>query len=162
MTEDKPVTQTMPPTAPGIDDQFPDHLPRWLEAVSRRLTADLGRQVIRQPFPELRGNQRRILSMIPPDGARITDLAHLANMTKQSLGEFIDVLEHSGFVMSRRSAADGRVRIVSRTQAGDDAVAASRKAIDVVEQQWRAEIGADRYDTMKDALRELGRDAFRS
>jgi DNA-binding MarR family transcriptional regulator len=129
--------------------------------VSRRLTADLGNQVIRLPFRELRGNQRRILSMIPPDGASITDLARLAGMTKQSLGEFIDGLEHSGFVVSRRSEADGRVRVVSRTQAGDDAVAVSRQAIDVVERQWRAEIGAARYDAMMAALRDLGRDALR-
>lgn len=113
------------------------------------------------PFPELRGNQRRILSMIPPDGARITDLARLAAMTKQSLGEVIDGLEQSGFVASRRSAADGRIRIVSRTQAGNDVVAASRKAIDVVEQEWRTEIGAARYAAMMDALRDLGRDAIR-
>jgi DNA-binding MarR family transcriptional regulator len=161
MTEDKPWAQTSPQTPSGSDDPLPDHLPRWLEAVSRRLTADLGNQVIRLPFRELRGNQRRILSMIPPDGARITDLARLAGMTKQSLGEFIDGLEHSGFVVSRRSEADGRVRVVSRTQAGDDAVALSRKAIDVVEKQWRAEIGAARYDAMMAALRDLGRDALR-
>jgi DNA-binding MarR family transcriptional regulator len=161
MTEDKPGARTFPDGTPASGDPLPDHLPRWLEAVSRRLTADLGKQVVRELFPTLRGNQRRILSMIPPAGARITDMAFLADMTKQSLGEVVDGLERSGFVASRRSTADGRLRIVSRTQKGDDAVAASRRAIDVVEQQWRAELGAARYEAMMDALRELGRDQLR-
>jgi DNA-binding MarR family transcriptional regulator len=160
MTEGKPVARNLPPAAPGTDDPLPDHLPRWLEAVSRRLSADLGKQACGQ-FPELRGRYRRILQMIPPGGVRITDLARLAGMTKQALGEFIDGLEQSGFVVSRRSAADGRVRIVSRTRSGDDAAAATQQAIETVENQWRAELGAARYDAMMAALRELGRDAIR-
>jgi DNA-binding MarR family transcriptional regulator len=160
MTEDKGEARTFPPATPGSDDPLPDHLPRWLEAVNRRLSADLGKQV-RGEFPELRGNHRRILQMIPANGARITDLAHLAGMTKQALGELIDGLERSGFVASRRSAADGRVRIVSRTRSGDDAVAATQEAIDAVEKRWRTELGAARYDAMMAALRALGRDALR-
>jgi len=36
--------------------------------------------------------------MIPGEGIRISDLAALAQMTKQALGEFADWLEQSGFV----------------------------------------------------------------
>ena len=163
MTEDKPATQGFPATAHrphAADFPLPDHLFRWLEAVTRRLSADIG-LTARTQFPELRRSQRRILQMIPPAGVRITDLARLADMTKQALGEFIDGLEESGFVDSRRSATDGRVRMVSRTQAGDDAAAETLHMIEVVEQQWRAELGAARFDAMKDALRELGRDVPR-
>jgi DNA-binding MarR family transcriptional regulator len=160
MDEDKPGTQTSRSAAPSADDYLPDHLPRWLEAVSRRLSAEIGKH-IGGPSPELRGSHRRILQMIPPNGARITDLARVANMTKQSLGELIDGLEQSGLVASRQSPTDGRVRIVSRTQAGDDVAAASQKVIAAVERQWRSELGAARFDAMKAALRELGRDVLR-
>jgi DNA-binding MarR family transcriptional regulator len=160
MTEGKAGTQVSRGTEPGTGDSLPDHLPRWLEAVSRRLSADLGTRLHGQ-FPELRGSHRRILQMIPPGGIRITDLAALAGMTKQSLGEFIDGLERSGFVVSRRHEADARVRIVSRTQSGDAATAETQAAIASVEQQWRAELGADRYDAMFAALRDLGRDVLR-
>ena len=143
-------------------DPLPDHLPRWLEAVSRRLSADLGTRIRgRGQFPELRGSHRRILQMIPPEGIRITDLAALAGMTKQALGEFIDGLERSGFVASRKHETDGRVRIVSRTPSGDAATAEALAAIASVAEQWRAELGADRYDAMMAALRDLGRDELR-
>jgi DNA-binding MarR family transcriptional regulator len=167
MTERKPVRQVRRRSEPGTGrppsdhrDPLPDHLPRWLEAVSRRLSAELGAQ-LRGPSGELRGSHRRILQMIPPEGIRITDLAALAGMTKQSLGEFVDGLERTGFVVSRRHEVDGRVRIVSRTQSGDVAAEEAQAAIAAVEQRWRTELGADRYDAMFAALRDLGRDVIR-
>ena len=140
---------------PFPDDALPDHIARWLEMVTRRLRAELAARGMTD-FPELRGSHRRILQMIPPQGIRITDLALLAGMTKQALGEFVDWLERAGFVASGRDPADGRVRLVTRTGRGDAAAATAQQAIEAVEQAWRAEIGADRYETMKQAMRELG------
>jgi DNA-binding MarR family transcriptional regulator len=150
MTEGKPST----------DDTLPDHLPRWLEAVSKRLHAELGARAGGQ-FPELRGSHRRILQMIPPCGIRITDLAALAGMTKQALGEFVDRLEESGYVTSGRDRTDGRVRLVLRTPLGDAAANAAQQAIASVEKLWREEIGPANYDVMKQALRQLGQDSFK-
>jgi DNA-binding MarR family transcriptional regulator len=146
---------------PVAVDHLPDHLPRWLEAATRRLYADLALAVAaRGAFPDVRGSQRRILQMIPPDGIRITDLAALAGMTKQALGEFVDTLESAGYVGSRSDERDRRVRLVSRTTRGDEAAEASSAAIASVESAWRAEIGPARYDAMMSALRELGRDGI--
>jgi DNA-binding MarR family transcriptional regulator len=144
---------------PLPEDPLPDHVARWLEAVGRRLRAELGAQPV-PGLPGLRGSHRRLLQMIPPDGIRITDLAAMAGMTKQSLGEFADWLEQEGFVVSRKDERDGRVRLVSRTAAGDAAAAAASTAIAEVERQWRSELGADRFDVMMQALRDLGRDAI--
>jgi hypothetical protein len=49
---------------------------------------------------------------------------------------------------------------VSRTAAGDAAAAAASTAIAEIERQWRSELGADRFDVMMQALRDLGRDAI--
>ncbi len=146
---------------PPANDALPDHVARWLEAASKRLYADIRAQGP-LAFPELRGSHRRILQMIPPQGVRITDLALIAGMTKQALGEFVDWLERSGFVRSGRDAADGRVRLVTRTDRGDAAAEAARLAIAAVEREWRKEVGAEAFDTMKQALRQLGRDSFRA
>jgi DNA-binding MarR family transcriptional regulator len=143
------------PAEPPAGDVLPDHIARWLEMVTRRLRAELVAHGMRD-FPELRGSHRRILQMIPPRGIRITDLALLAGMTKQALGEFVDWLEEARFVSSGRDPADGRVRLVKRTDRGDAAAATAQRAIEEVERAWRAEIGADRYDAMKQAMRELG------
>jgi len=144
---------------PAAEDALPDHLARWLEAASRRLHADLQAHGT-LAFPELRGSHRRILQMIPAQGVRITDLARIAGMTKQALGEFVDWLEQSGFVRSGRDPADGRVRLVTRTDRGDAAAEAATLAIAAVEREWRKEVGAETFDTMKQALRQLGRESF--
>src|ERR1700722_17166433 len=117
------------------DDGLPDHLARWLEAVSKRLHAELGERGMRV-FPGRRASHRRVVQMLPPLGIRITDLALLAGMTKQALGEFVDGLEGSGFVSSRRDPADGRVRLVTRTAQGDQAAGTAQRSIEDVEQAW--------------------------
>lgn len=141
-------------------DALPDHLARWLEAVSRRLHSELGTGV-RDEFPELRGSHRRILQMIPGEGIRVTDLAAMAKMTKQALGEVADWLEGSGFVRSQRDDADRRVRRLFRTDLGDKAADATQRAIASIEAQWRQEIGPRPYDAMKQALRKLGQDRLK-
>ena len=99
--------------------------------------------------------------MIPREGIRITDLAAMAQMTKQALGEFADWLEGAGFVRSQRDDTDRRVRRLFRTDLGDKAADATQRAIDSIEAQWRQEIGPEPYDTMKQALRQLGRDSLK-
>ncbi len=143
------------------EEHLPDHLPRWLEALSRRLAADLGAQVSASGlFTDVRGSERRILQMIPPGTIRITDLAAVAGMTKQALGEFVDRLEEAGIVRSGKDRADGRVRLVSRTALGDAVATATAQAIAAVENQWRAEIGSGPYEAMLDAMRRLGSASF--
>jgi len=143
-------------TVPAGD--LPDHLPRWLEAVNRRMFSDLGTQARNTgQFLEVRGSERRILQMITVGQIRITDLASMAGMTKQSLGEFVDRLEEAGLVRSSRDPSDGRVRLISRTDRGDAVARATDQAIAAVENRWRQEIGSAAYDAMMSALRQLGR-----
>jgi DNA-binding MarR family transcriptional regulator len=149
--------KSWPPGDAPAADRLPDHLPRWLEAVSRRLSADLGMQVASSGlFTGVRGSDRRILQMIPPGTIRITDLAALAEMTKQALGEFVDRLEQAGLVSSGKDPSDGRARLVSRTALGDAVATATAEAIEAVENRWRAEIGPDAYEAMLAAMRRLG------
>jgi DNA-binding MarR family transcriptional regulator len=122
------------------------------------MSADLGRQVTGSgEFLDVRGGERRILQIIPDGQVRITDLAVVAGMTKQALGEFVDRLEEAGLVRSSKDPSDGRVRLVSRTDRGDTVSHATNRAIAAVENQWRREIGPAAYDAMKSALRQLGR-----
>jgi DNA-binding MarR family transcriptional regulator len=155
MTPRKTRPEATSSAAPEGD--LPDHLPRWLEAVTRRMATELGTQARQDGvFLEVRGSDRRILQMITVGQIRITDLAAVAGMTKQSLGEFVDRLEHAGLVRSSKDPSDGRVRLISRTDRGDAVARATDQLIRTVESRWRREIGSAAYDAMMSALRHLG------
>ena len=152
---------TGPAAGAPVAGDLPDHLPRWVETVSRRMSADLGRQVMNTgEFLEVRGSEKRILQMVLAGPIRITDLAAMAGMTKQALGEFVDRLEAAGLVRSGKEPSDGRVRLVSRTDHGDAVASATGQAIAAVENQWREEIGPAAYEAMMFALRQLGHGTF--
>ena len=97
-------------------DELPYHMFRLVEGVRRRLVRELQAR-LEPPYP--RGSHMRLLGMIPVDGMRITDLAALSAMTKQSLGELVTAMEAHGLVESRRLDTDRRVRLVVPTKAGD-------------------------------------------
>src|SRR4051812_33205392 len=99
---------------------YPDHIIRWLEGASRRVGSEIMAAWPDNPGP--RASHRRALSMIGPDGVRISDLATRAGMTKQAAGELVDGLERDGLARSERDPHDGRVRLVRRTPLGDEAV----------------------------------------
>jgi DNA-binding MarR family transcriptional regulator len=134
-----------------------EHLAMLIDLVGRRLRRDLQALAAdaAPQYPDLRGAHFRLLQIIPAGGARITDLAELAAMTKQALGQLVDHLERTGYVESVRMPDDRRVRLVRRTKAGDEAVASALDLIARLEASWRAELGERRYATMRNGLREL-------
>jgi DNA-binding MarR family transcriptional regulator len=112
-----------------------EHIAGLLGAALYRIRAEI-LATSEEQFPGLRVSHYRLLELIPPDGARITDLAEAAVMTKQGLGQHVDYLQRLGYVESGRLREDRRVRLVRRTAKGDEAAAFSRAAIARVEQRW--------------------------
>ncbi|ONI72489.1 hypothetical protein BWI15_16920 [Kribbella sp. ALI-6-A] len=133
----------------------PPHVANLLGVALERLREQILAGAER-PFPGLRVSHYRLLDMIPPEGARITDLAAHAGMTKQGLGQHVDYLQERGYAESARLEGDRRVRLVRRTEKGDEATAFARAAIARVEQEWAERLGAERYADFRQALVELG------
>lgn len=124
---------------------------------------DLAQREVIRSFPEagdasrtpLRGSQFRVLSMVPFDGGRrLTDLAGVAAMTKQAMGEFVADLAERGFVVVEPDPADRRARLVSLTPAGREAAAWARETLQSVEDLWAQRLSARDFAALK---RILGR-----
>ncbi|MEV6272554.1 hypothetical protein AB0L64_35635 [Kribbella sp. NPDC051936] len=140
------------------DDPRVDHVAGLLGQALRRIRAEI-LATSEEQFPGLRVSHYRLLELIPPEGARITDLAEVATMTKQGLGQHVDYLQKLGYTTSERLHEDRRVRLVRRTALGDEAVAHSREAIARVEESWSRHLGESRYAALRETLRELGADS---
>lgn len=107
---------------------------------------------------ELNGGQRRLLTLIPIDGARGTDLADKAGISKQALGQLAASLELAGLVRAVSDPADQRARVWRLTAAGTKAARAARSTLEAVEAQWRAHLGAKDYEKLLGILNHSLRD----
>ncbi|MGH4026066.1 MAG: MarR family winged helix-turn-helix transcriptional regulator [Pseudonocardiaceae bacterium] len=131
-----------------------DHVAYLLHMATRRLRAEVEARVSGS-VPPLRAAQARLLDLIPPDGGRATDMAVLARVSKQGLGQLVSQLAAHGYVETVPDPADRRAKLIRRTALGERAWQAIRSSLAAVEDQWRAQVGADRYATFHQVLREV-------
>lgn len=89
-------------------------------------------------------------------GTRLTEMAHRAAMTKQSMSELVDQLEEKGLVTRRPDPLDGRARLVCFTPAGLAWLDDFRAAVKQAEREMARAIGADALHAVKEALRHYG------
>jgi DNA-binding MarR family transcriptional regulator len=136
------------------------HLGYLLNVATRHLSRDMMELaavggLAERYTPTLRPSHFRLLSIIPADGARITDLTYVADMTKQGIGQFMDHLEEHGYVHSSHDPLDRRARVVRRTELGDQAVRHTQLLFEQLERRWRETVGAARYDTFRAVLSDV-------
>lgn len=108
-------------------------------------------------FPDLQ--QHHMAAMTPlwdrPEGARSTDLAALARITRQSMGVIIDQVEELGYVERVDDPDDRRAKRVRLTKRGRDAGRIARTHVRRVEADWAKRIGADRLAALRQTLTDL-------
>lgn len=80
---------------------------------------------------------------LPLEGARLTDLAERAGMTKQAMGDLVDQCEAWGLVTREADLRDARARRVCFTPTGLAWLRAFREAVAQAEDEFRAEVGPD-------------------
>ena len=78
---------------------------------------------------------------LPLAGARLTELARLAGMTKQSMGNLVDQCEAWGLVTRQPDPLDARARLIVFTPLGLDWLAAFQGAVAQAEAEFRAAVG---------------------
>ena len=80
---------------------------------------------------------------LPLDGARLTELAQAAGLTKQSMGDLVDQCEAWGLVTRGADPLVARARRIAFTPAGLDWLAAFQAAVTQAEAEFRAAVGAE-------------------
>jgi DNA-binding MarR family transcriptional regulator len=142
-----------------LDDYEPKHLAYLMDRLAARQNVDIWQLASQRhaaaAHEGLTARHFRLLSMVPAGGARVTDLARVARVTKQALGQFVTFLEDRGYVESSPDPRDRRVRMVARTSRGDQAVRDTNELFARLERQWRRQVGAERWDTFRSVLVEL-------
>lgn len=117
--------------------------------IQRRLNVD---------FPDLRPAHMIVLQNLdhPPEGSRLTDLAERAQITVQSMGELIDMLEQRGYVARIPDPTDRRAKLIRFTGRGWAAHDRGGEIVLELQQAWAHRLGAVRFEQLLILLRDLG------
>lgn len=92
---------------------------------------------------------------IRDEGARTTDLAAWAHLTKPSIVYLVDYLQAHGYVERTADPTDGRAQRVRLTPRGLDVGRITRELARQVEADWEGRIGATQVEQLKEILRNL-------
>lgn len=79
----------------------------------------------REGFSDIRVTHSTVLRRISSEGARVTDLAERAGMTKQSMAYIVDDLTGLGYVTTAPDPADRRAKLVVPTKKGESLLTAA-------------------------------------
>lgn len=80
---------------------------------------------------------------LPLQGARLTDLAHAAGMTKQAMGSLINQCDAWGLVVRQPDAYDQRVKRIVFTAVGLQWLEAFGRAVARAQEEFREQVGPD-------------------
>ena len=96
-----------------------------------------------------------LLRDIGDDGARPSELAAHAGVTRQAITKLVDELERLDLVRRDPDPNDGRGVIVRYTDRGRAGVAIARKRMLALERGYAAQVGANRWAEVRSTLETL-------
>lgn len=119
------------------------------------VAAELSTRMSDLGYAEIRGAHGCVFGNIDPDGMRLTELAELAGMTKQAVGESVSDLERLGYAERAPDPSDGRAKIIRLTERGRAAQRAGFEIIADIERGWAEQFGAECVSEMRSLLIEV-------
>src|SRR5436190_8827761 len=92
-----------------------------LEVSKDVLLADFERELAASGYGDIRPTHGCVFRFVRGEGMRLTELARLGGMTKQSVGELVDNLVRLGYVERIPDPVDGRAKLIRLTERGAEA-----------------------------------------
>ncbi len=127
------------------------------------LIGQLGRALQDELFSRLAGQGHAkvsprhgtVLSVLPAEGARATELALRSGQHKQIVGVIVDELERLGYVRRVPDPADRRAKLVVPTELALDEIGKARALLADIERRHRERLGEEGYREFKTALQDI-------
>jgi DNA-binding MarR family transcriptional regulator len=140
-----------PPQPAAVKIPLTGLLDATLEAMLSEFRAELDQT----EFTDVRPTHGCVFRFVRDDGLRLTRLAELAHMTKQSVGEIVDDLVARGYAQRVPDPADRRAKLVCLTDKGKRAQQVAFGLFAQVEARWAERHGAERMALLREALEEI-------
>lgn len=116
---------------------------------------DFREELEQTEFADIRPTHGCVFRFVGGSGMRLTLLAEMAGMTKQSVGEVVDDLVARGYVKRIADPEDKRAKLICLTARGERAQATGRALFAKVEEQWKERYGERRLQQLRKLLEEI-------
>jgi len=130
-------------------------LPGLLEMASEAMFAEFRENLVEAGYGDVRPTHGCVFRFVREDGLRLTDLAQMAGMTKQSIGEIVDDLETRGYLERFPDPEDKRAKLIRLTAKGEMAQAIGFGLFAKLERRWGKRYGVKRFAELRVLLEEI-------
>jgi DNA-binding MarR family transcriptional regulator len=136
---------------------FPEHPPliALVDRANRALQADMVRQAHDRGYPEVKQAHNAVFSTLGGGGARASEMAERAGITRQSMGEIIRDMVGLGLLEMQTDPADRRAKLVTYTPAGIELTAGGYQHILDQEARFAEELGSEAYALVRTGLERI-------
>lgn len=117
--------------------------------------AEIKAALAEEGFDEIQPGHHTVLRYLGEDGARPSELAAKAGITRQAVTKTLDDLERLGLVERESDPADGRGVVVRYTPRGLAALRVARTRMNQLERRFASHIGGQRWRTVRGVLEAL-------
>lgn len=126
-----------------------------LREMASAVDAEIRTALGEQGFEEIQPGHNTVLRYLGEDGARPSELAAKAGVTRQAVTKLLDDLERLGLAKREPDPADGRRVVVRYTPRGLAALKVARTRMNQLERRYASQVGANHWRTARDVLEEL-------
>jgi DNA-binding MarR family transcriptional regulator len=125
-----------------------------LDAAADSVLAEFRKELEDAGYADIRPTHGCVFRFVRDDGMRLTELARLAGMTKQSVGELVDDLVGLGYVERIPDPEDRRAKLICLTDRGIEAQRVGFGLLGEIEDRWTERFGAARVKELRALLEE--------
>jgi len=118
----------------------------------RLLATDMLHAAHERGHTQIRPAHDPVFATLPEQGARASDMAARAGITKQSMGEAIRDMVSLGLLEMSEDPTDRRAKLVTYTDAGLEVARDGKRHMYALEQQWKEKFGEEEYETAREVL----------
>jgi DNA-binding MarR family transcriptional regulator len=141
------------PNAAGDPSAIP--LPVLLELAVDAMWVDFRAALLEAGITDVRPTHGCVFRFLRDDGMRLTELASLAGLTKQSVGEIVDDLTALGYLERYPDPTDKRAKLLRLTEKGKEAQAVGFSLFAKVESDWAETFGEDEITLLRGLLERV-------
>lgn len=134
-------------------DQFRQHNLGWLLLqISDDFFRFVGPQLVGRGHTRMRTQHATVLTLLPLEGARITELARAAGITKQAMALTVAELEKLGYLERAPDPNDGRAKILRLSPTGLELLRDAQEAVAGAWKRYAEMVGERQLQSLRKGL----------